>query len=521
MPSHRAGEPTLTRRRDTVIAVDSLQKIIIELQGTLLFHLHHAQDDDSFVDFSPVIDASDLGRVKAVNSLCELYMRLASAAPIKPGIESSPQVASIRQMPQIDGLAIYGSPLQFTTQNKLPASISRSNGRQDVQRTQIAWDSHDQGGQSTLAGVLSHSPPNHTTSRPDPRDPVILTPDMGSRVWTMPESPPETPPKPGMFTSHKDDTKKQKPSIFEKFRRASSKDQQMHSITETKADGHSRGSYSLSSHLWDHSEGSQTAMNPNDKSSVTERKPSDTDDAMLLELNENVWDDSHSTEATDAAVSYQPTQQTIARHPTSNLEVYKSAPELYHTPSYSPAPFHFNHTPSNPLPGLVLPSSENNYGGFCKSAWKLQVGERGGIKVRKDMGPTTSMIHVWGCVNKKCAFQCPIFGDPKHPIFDPRVHKSSSGIRFRWSFLVKSHVAQSRVVGGTYNYKCILCCSGNDTTPVFGGIDTLLKHLETHRDKPVLSVLLHNAGCVMDRFAPDEEDFDLNIVPSAHGEDPG
>ena len=452
-------------------------------------------------------------------------MRLATAAPITPATTNIPQIANRQEMPQIEGLGIYGSPLQFKTPNKLPASISRSNGRHDVQKTQTVWDNHNRGGQSATVGVLSHSPPHNTTSRSNAWEPVSSTPGMGSRVWTIPDTLSETSSKPGTSTTYKDDHKKQKPSIFEIFRRGSSKDEKTQPAIESVANRHSHGSHSSSSHSWDHpldqSEDSHGVSKSDEKSSAMERKPSDLDDAMLLELNENVWDDNHDAKDREVVTSYQPIQQKITRLPTSNPDVYESVPELHHSTSPSPAPTRLSHAISNPLPGLITPSSENNYGGFCKSAWKLQVGERDGIKVRKEMGPTTSMIHVWGCANRKCAFQTNIFGVLKHPTFDPRVHESSSAIRFRWSFLAKSHVVQPKVVNGSYSYKCILCCSEGDSTPVFGGIDTLLKHLEIHRDKPVPAVLLHHAGCIMDRFAPDDEDFDLNIVPSTHGVDPG
>ena len=46
-------------------------------------HLARAQEDDGIIDFSVVVDTSDLGRIKALTVLHELYMRIAQAEPIK------------------------------------------------------------------------------------------------------------------------------------------------------------------------------------------------------------------------------------------------------------------------------------------------------------------------------------------------------------------------------------------------------------------------------------------------------
>lgn len=79
----------------------------------------------------------------------------------------------------------------------------------------------------------------------------------------------------------------------------------------------------------------------------------------------------------------------------------------------------------------------------------------------------------------------------------------------------KSHITQSKVVNNQYNYGCIFCCTGNDPTPVFGGIDTLLQHLSSHQWQDIPAQVLHRAGCVIDRLCADDEEFDINVTPSA------
>ncbi|KAI4172598.1 MAG: hypothetical protein LQ343_003445 [Gyalolechia ehrenbergii] len=68
------------------IAVGELKDILIDLQGSLLRHLRQAQEDDNMTDFTTLVDASDFGRIRTVNVLNELYMRVATSATIAPNV---------------------------------------------------------------------------------------------------------------------------------------------------------------------------------------------------------------------------------------------------------------------------------------------------------------------------------------------------------------------------------------------------------------------------------------------------
>ncbi|KAI4101619.1 MAG: hypothetical protein L6R37_004852 [Teloschistes peruensis] len=63
------------------IALDSLKDILIDLQGSLIKHLLQAQEDDNMTDFGTLVDASDIGRIKTVTVLNDLYMRVAMNTP--------------------------------------------------------------------------------------------------------------------------------------------------------------------------------------------------------------------------------------------------------------------------------------------------------------------------------------------------------------------------------------------------------------------------------------------------------
>lgn len=231
-------------------------------------------------------------------------------------------------------------------------------------------------------------------------------------------------------------------------------------------------------------------------SQVTEESETDFD-----ELTENVWGDGESAHDDSSMLSAVPASSTSGSR-TSDVE----GMEPHYTNRFYP----------QQASKVILPSADNNYGGFCEGAWRMQIGDpKGGMKRRQDVGPGASTYYFWKCVSRQCAFNGEMFGTKKCPAFDPKVRVSKSGIRFRWSFLAKSHITQSKVVKGQYNYGCIFCCTGDEPTRVFGGIDTLLEHLLSHRGQSIPAQVLHRAGCVVDRLCTDDEDFDINVPPFA------
>lgn len=112
--------------------------------------------------------------------------------------------------------------------------------------------------------------------------------------------------------------------------------------------------------------------------------------------------------------------------------------------------------------------------------------------------------------------------------FDEKVYEhSASKIRYRWSFLAKSHIAsKTRPVpansGGsagsvaaakTGTFGCMFCCFENDRSVIaYGGLNVFMNHIgEAHRG--FRGDLLGNTRCVIGRVAGVEESFDINIPP--------
>ena len=88
----------------TEIAEDSLKNILIALQSSLLKHLYPAAGNDDLIDFSLLVDISDIGRIKAVSALYELHMRMAVAAPIARSVRPTAllQNSSVKPQPILD-----------------------------------------------------------------------------------------------------------------------------------------------------------------------------------------------------------------------------------------------------------------------------------------------------------------------------------------------------------------------------------------------------------------------------------
>lgn len=169
-----------------------------------------------------------------------------------------------------------------------------------------------------------------------------------------------------------------------------------------------------------------------------------------------------------------------------------------------------------PQTAVPTPAADNNYLGFCKGACKLQNGEKKAMSKMKEFNDvwTHSEVYYLGCTSSKCAFAGRL---PIEEIWT-KVWTSSKGIKFRWAFLAKSHVPQTKVHKENYAYQCLFCAFLGEETPVFHGTDTLLKHVQQHRGQPFGEVIRWRTKCINNCIAPDDEEFDINLYPLPAGE---
>ncbi|KAL8792821.1 MAG: hypothetical protein Q9195_004550 [Heterodermia aff. obscurata] len=161
----------------------------------------------------------------------------------------------------------------------------------------------------------------------------------------------------------------------------------------------------------------------------------------------------------------------------------------------------------------VLPSETNKYAGFCKGAWKAQIGDRKkAMDERQRPGGMYNAARYWQC--SKCKFEGRlVMLDKKTKAVDKRV-LTAEGVQFRWDFLFKSHVetkeATSDFLKSTFG--CIFCTAEGKGTPTFGGAQMLMAHLQEHRDRLPTGEVLYRMNCLVGPKAPLEDDFDINLI---------
>ena len=164
-------------------------------------------------------------------------------------------------------------------------------------------------------------------------------------------------------------------------------------------------------------------------------------------------------------------------------------------------------------PRELLPSEANSFAGFCKGAWRLQIGDKKkAMEERQRPGGMFNANRYWQC--SKCKFEGRLVQvDKKRKGFDTRV-LVAEGLQFRWEFLFKSHVemreASSDFLAATFG--CVFCTAEGMGTPTFGGASSLMAHLQEHRDRLPQGEVLYRMNCLAGPKAGLQDDFDLNIV---------
>ena len=180
---------------------------------------------------------------------------------------------------------------------------------------------------------------------------------------------------------------------------------------------------------------------------------------------------------------------------------------------------------SRPLASInardLLPNELNNYSGFCKGAWRQQIGDsRRAMEERVKPGSMYNTTKYWQC--RHCKFEGR-YVPPKNKGergYDTRIAKLTEGIQFRWEFLFKSHIASTNMPvtdpsKGTYG--CMFCCAEGIDSPVFDGIVNFVRHLVEHRDRLPTGEVLYRMNCLVGKQATANEDFDVNIMSREGG----
>ena len=154
------------------------------------------------------------------------------------------------------------------------------------------------------------------------------------------------------------------------------------------------------------------------------------------------------------------------------------------------------------------------YGGYCKGAYKLQVGfKKESVNRRNQSVSMTGQSNYYACASSKCAFEGPACKEGKKWFFDETVRKTD-GVQYRWSFLAKCHMASSRVYDGQYDYLCVFCGVQPSSRSIHQGHNAFMEHIsQQHRGQQLDPSIWDKIHCIVGRVALEEETFDVNLFP--------
>lgn len=180
---------------------------------------------------------------------------------------------------------------------------------------------------------------------------------------------------------------------------------------------------------------------------------------------------------------------------------------LNETSTASPQPHRLNHVPFN-----QHPTKANDYLGFCKSAWKLQCGDEKGLVKAKDFSHSAqSDYHFKTCSKFRCEFK----GHGVEVVTNKPIVDLNRGMKYRWSFLAKSHVFMKSAANEEYSYLCMFCVFSGQKGVVYN-VNGLLDHISNHHcDERMSEVILDRTDCIQGRVCRDSEKFDVNLFPTA------
>ena len=488
------------------VARDALKDIIIHLQGQVITNLKIAWQQDAFVDFHNLQDVSDLSQDRAVMALLQLQQRILTQAPIN---ELTPARPSLLNHPHVDAHPLPSAQNPWTNQ-QAPPRISTISSIESEKKT------------SNPFRALLRRPKVQTEHQQPPR---IVNHSTGFNPdYHFPANP---------YRDVQGDSLLREPSI----RSISTGEEPIHgsrlssasteSSTDVKPDN-------IEFNPWSGSR--EPSPTPNPRASQS---------SNLSEWHPSIPSSSSSyRESQSSSISEHTPSPGSAHRPSRSPNTYISSPSSAHRSSQSsntsghvpPMPTRQpNHTSVqsfNRLPRRVstrtldvsvsrtlsskphLPGQDNDFAGFCKGAWRLQIGDRKkALTEWSRPGSLYSMNDFWKCT--KCNFEGPMTKDAKgKKAYDRRV-LTMNGIHYRWEFLFKSHVHLKETMrnpdGSTFG--CIFCCAEGRGTPIFGGTQSFTAHLREHLDRLPTGEVLYRINCIFDSSPKQGDEFDICLPP--------
>ena len=158
---------------------------------------------------------------------------------------------------------------------------------------------------------------------------------------------------------------------------------------------------------------------------------------------------------------------------------------------------------------------ENNFAGFCLGAYHLQVGLiDSAISIHNESTSMTGQSQYYACRSKRCVFEGPAVMYETGWSYDRNL-RFMNQLKYRWLFLAKSHVPQTRVKNKLYDFQCLICALSGDKSSKFHGSKKLLEHVGGHAGTQVggitlLGPLLFGNNSIKQAH---DDDFDVNFLP--------
>ena len=493
-------------------ARDALKDIIIHLQGQVISNLKIQWQQDTFVDFNVLQDVSDESQDRAILVLMQLQQRIITSAPIEelepPFLVSSPKPLNNhtpqRPLPQITSPSTPSSPQRFDIPSIAlpappvyrPSAPLKYSSTGDVvaekkshfasvtriaffgRRLNTAKKSLD--GSVNSKFIMSPLQNHHRDQKTRRRDVGMMQalnhqPDLAIEALD-PISRPNAPSQDVSIIKDFKHSPLPALEVLDVASRANSESQDMGIFKELNP-----GPY-ISLELLDPSSRPISIATP---TSGTFEPETPDFNPWVVQRSPSPSQGSH--------VSF--SSGSRRRIPTSTLEVVMTNSDL----SVSSKD--------------LLPGEANKFAGFCKGAWRLQIGDKKkAMEERQRPDRMYSAKPYWQC--SKCKFEGRmIVHDRKNKGFDTRVI-TEGGVRFRWEFLFKSHIESKESTSDPSHacYGCIFCCVEGRGTPIFGGIKSFITHLQGHNDHLPTGEVLYRMNCLVGRSAAHSEDFDINLV---------
>ena len=517
------------------IAVEALRDILIHLQGTLLKHLWSAQEDDNIQDFNIVVETSDHGRMRSVMVLHELYMRMAQAAPLpkEPSLASRVQTldsvtgsippwdrqnhpAYDQQILPVSSIGLHAQSLPNThdtpsLQDHIVGSSTRAEGKPTRR-----WFNSSRTGKTPENSTLSNS---NYFGQHGPANTISMD-DSQLRVR------PSGVPSPRRSTSH-----------GETEGRPQTEQHQHHSANAFPPLTLQQSpdlSIAEEFNPWASEESASTNVDyaafPSSLNLNQGIQPSQSYTGAVVRGSGSLAHSSrvstHNTQSKIGAVSSRDNMRVVRDTKPSKIRMpswprKRSSTEgtqLSENRSLSQdSDRNDNASPPNPQIGppldLSTTETQNPFGGFCLGAYKLQVGfPNEGFKLRNQSVALTGQSQYWACANPHCVFDMPARKMDKRWDFSAVV-KIAFGVKYRWTFLAKSHIALPKSKNREFHFQCPFCVAQRQPAGPHRTLQAFMEHVSTHRGQEPESSISDKIVCIFGRVAQDHEAFDVNLTP--------